>query len=341
LNALRHALLLAAIPTFAGCNWISLAANALTYHTMQPGEAGNVAALDSIVYATRGSEGLAILDGRSEKTLASIAPPKGMESIDDVAIDGEFLFVLDAQPPGYVAVFSLRDPLHPDLVSPPQSSPVGPFSGVSAGAGTAMVSGGTSELTVWEYDANGQLRGPVATADLGRGQPDILLAPDGRAFVSTHYWGPNFGLEIVRHDSASRSVVRLGNLKLEGAGFTSGGAKPANFPIDMAMMGGDTLLIAFARGVAVVRVSDSFRPQLLRTLSTDGRAVNVDVQGNIAAVTVAGPDPSVVLIDFGRPVPLIRRIALPPGTNPAGVVFTGSRVAVAARERGVLLLLDQ
>ena len=36
-----------------------------------------------------------------------------------------------------------------------------------------------------------------------------------------------------------------------------------NFPIDMAMMGGDTLLIAFARGVAVVRVSDSFRPQLL------------------------------------------------------------------------------
>ena len=332
--------MLAAIPLATGCDWVSLAANALTYHTMQPGEVANVAVLDSLVYATRGSGGLTIVDGRSGKGLATLPPPAGSQSIDDIAIDGTLMFVLDAVAPGQLAVFSLADPLHPQLVSTPQSSPVGPFSGISAANGIAMVSGGTSELTVWNYDATGQLRGPVATADLGRGQPDILVSQAGLAFVSTHYWGPYFGLEVVRYDSTSHSILRFGALKLDGAGFTAGGAKPASFPIQVAMMGSDSLLIAYAKGVAVVQVSDSSAPRVLRTYRV-GKAVSVDVRGTMAAVTVVGRKPAVVLLDFSRPVPLIRRIELPPGTNPGGVVFTASRVAVAARERGVLLLLDR
>jgi hypothetical protein len=339
LPILRIAVLLALIPLCAACNWVSLATNSLTYHTMQPGEAGNLVAVDSFVYATRGSNGLAIIDSRSGTELGSVAPPSGSESIDDIAIDGALLFVLDAVPPGYVSVFSLVDPLRPALVSAPQPAPVGPFSGVSGTHGVTMISGGTSQLTVWGYGLDGQIRGPIGTSDLGRGQPEILLAPNGVAFVSTHYWGPYFGLETIRFDSASRAVVRLGSLKLDGAGFTTGGAKPANFPIDLAMRGNDTLLVAYARGVALVNVSDPSSPELLRTIDVGGPAINVDVDGFWAAVTVAGSNPAVVMIDLSPPAgPRIKRIPLPAGTNPAGVVFSGARVAVAARARGVLLL---
>jgi hypothetical protein len=334
----RIALLAAIVPLCAACNWIALASNALTYHTMRPGETGNLVALDSMVYATRGATGLSIVDGRTGAELGSLEPPSGSGSIDDITIDGSLLFVLDAVQPGAVSVFSLADPLHPALISASQFAPVGPFSGISATHGVAMVSGGTSQLTVWSYEPDGQLHGPVATSDLGRGQPDILLTPEGVAFVSTHYRGPYFGLEVIRFDSTSRSVVKLGSLKLDGAGFTAGGAKPASFPIDVALLTPDTLLIAFARGVAVVNVANPSSPQLLRIIDAGGKAVNIDVQGQLAAVTVTGANPAVVLLDFSLAEPLIRRIPLPQGTKPVGVVFTGSRVGVAARERGVLLL---
>jgi len=322
-----------------GCNWISLAVNALTYQHLRSGEVGNVAANDSIVYATQGAAGLLVLDSRSGRKLDSLPPPTGSESIDDVAIDGHLLFVLDAEPPGHVAVLSLANPLKPVLVSAPKPVGVGPFSGIAAADGVVMVSGGTSQLTVWHFDAQGHLHGPLTTANLGRGQPDIVLAPRGFAYVSTHYWGPYFGLDILRYDSSAHTVSTLGRLRLEGAGFTKGGAKPANFPIDVAMMGRDTVLVAFARGVAVIESSNPSTPRLLQVLDVGGKAVSIDARGRHAAVAITGPDPAVVILEFGdTSMPVTRRLTLPPGTNPAGIAFGGVRVAVAARERGVLLI---
>ena len=323
----------------SGCNWLSLAANALTYSALQSGEAGNVAATDSIVYATQGAAGLVWLDSRTGKMLGSLQPPTGSESIDDLAVDDNLLFALDANPPGHLAVFSFANPLQPALVSAPRLAAVGPFSGVSAADGVVMVSGGTSHLTVWQYDGEGHLRGPVATADLGRGQPDIIVAANGLAYASTHYWGPYFGLDILRYDSSGHVLSTLSELRLDGAGFTAGGAKPANFPLAAGMFGTDTLLIAFARGVAVVGISNPEAPRILRVIDVGGKAVSIDTRGTTAAVAVAAPNPAIVILEFsGAAAPVTKRISLPPGTNPAGVAFSGTRVAVAARERGVLLI---
>ena len=323
----------------AGCNWLSLAANALTYDTLQSGEVGNVEATDSLVYATQGAAGLVWLDGRSGNQRGSLSPPAGSESIDDIAVDGDVLFALDAEPPGHLAVFSLANPLQPALISAPRLVEVGPFSGVSAADGVLMVSGGTSQLTVWQYDRAGHLEGPLATADLGRGQPDIVVAANGLAYASTHYWGPYFGLDILRYDSSTRVLSTLSELRLDGAGFTKGGTKPANFPLSAKTVGTDTLLIAFARGVAVVGISNPEVPQLLRVMDVGGKAVSIDTRGRLAAVAVAAPNPAVVILDFsGTGPPTTKQIALPPGTNPAGIAFTGARVAVAVRERGVLLI---
>jgi hypothetical protein len=331
--------LLVAGAAFAGCNWVDLTRNALTYRTIQRGEAANLAAFDSVLYVTRGEDGLAVLDGRSGKELALLAPATGTESVDDVSVDGTLLFVLDATPPGHVAVYSLSEPGRPRLVSGPYDVAVGPFSGVSARGGLAVVSGGTSSLSAWRYDAAGTLTGPTATTDLGRGQPDVLVAPDGsHAYVSTHYWGPYFGLDVLRYDSASRALTLLAELRLEGAGFTEGGAKPANFPIDAEWLGRDTVLVAHARGVAVVSTKQPGTPGIAQVISVGGRAVNIDVRERMAVISVAGPTPSLVLLDFSAPsARVIRRIELPRGTFPTGVAFTATRVAVAARERGVLL----
>jgi hypothetical protein len=326
--------------TGSACNWISLAKNSLTYREVRRGEAANLVAVDSLIYATLAEDGLAVLDARSGTTLATIAPPPGSESIDDLALAEGLLFVLDARKPGHLSVYALEDPTRPRLVSPPEEVPVGPFSGVSASRGLCIVSGGTSQLTAWAYDTRGALTGPVATADLGRGQPDVLVAGDGRlVYVSTHFRGPYFGLDVLRYDPAGRRLDKLAELELDGSGFTEGGAKPANFPIEAALLGGrDTLLVATARGVAVIKISTPERPQLLGTVDVGGPAINVDALGSLAAVSVAGATPAVVILDFSNgAATAVRRLPLAGGTFLGGVALTGPRAAVAAGDQGVLL----
>jgi len=322
-----------------GCNWLSLAENALTYPTLERGEASNVVATDSLLYVAKGEAGLTIVDARSGRDVSTLAPPAGSESIDDVAIEGSLLFVLDAREPGHVGVFSLGDPTRPRLVAAPRAVPVGPFSGVSAAAGLCVVSGGTSRLEAFRYDSAGTLVGPTASTDLGRGQPDALVAPDGRrVYVSTHYWGPYFGIDMLEYDSKNQALTTLTKLELDGAGFTRGGAKPANFPIVPASLGSDTLLVAFAKGVAVIDVHSATQPIVRQIVDVGGNAVSVGTYGSSAAVAVTAPNPSLVILDFaGGAARVVKRISLPPGTLPAAVALTATIVSVTARARGVLL----
>ncbi len=327
-----------ALLLLAGCNWLSLAKNALTYPTLKRGDASNLVATDSLLYVAKGEDGLAVVDARTGKDVAMLLPPAGSESVDDVAIDGMLLFLLDAREPGHVSVYSLGD-AQPRLVAAPREVPVGPFSGVSASAGLCVVSGGTSQLQAFHYDSAGALAGPIASADLGRGQPDALVAPDGRhVFVSTHYWGPYFGIDVLRYDSSAHELSTLAKLELDGAGFTSGGAKPANFPIVTTALGSDTLLVAYAKGVAVIDATRATQPRSLQIIDVGGAAVSVDSYGTAAAVAVTAPNPSLVFLDFAAgDARIVRRISLPPGTLPTGVALTAAIVSVTARDRGVLV----
>ncbi len=324
----------------ASCDWVSLATHALTYEQVGRGEAANLALHGTLLYATAADDGLTITALASGATIGKMPPAAGTQSIDDLAIADSLLFALDAVTPGYLSVYSLADPLRPQLVGQPREVPVGPFSGISAADGLAVVSGGTSALTGWAYDSGGRLHGPVATGDVGRGQPDVLLAPGRRiAFVSAHYFGPRFGLDVVRIDTSTHSVVPLARLPLPGAGFSEGGAKPANFPIVAAMLGPDTVVVAHGGGVDVFALSRHDTARLVTHVAAGGAATRVHVLGDTAAVVVAGPAPSIALIDLSSvPARVVRRFALPPGTFPLGVVLAPSRIAVAIRHQGVLIL---
>jgi hypothetical protein len=322
----------------AACDWISLAHGALTYDTLRAGEAGSIVVVDSLVLVAIGDSGIALVHTRNGARVGLVPPPSGSESVDDLAVANGVVFALDARPPGHVSTFSLdRDQL--TLRSSPRAVDVGPFSGIDARDGLCVVSGGTSQLTLWRYDASGALSGPIASADLGRGQPDVALGRAGVMYVSTHYWGPNFGIDIVRFDSAASELHRIGALPLEGAGFTSGGAKPANFPIDAALVDDTTLAVAYARGLAVVNVRDPERPALSRIVDVGGRAVSLDVHDGEAVVAVAGSRAAIVRVDLRHTVPHVtRRAPLPAGTNPLGVAFSWDRSVVAARDKGALVL---
>lgn len=321
-----------------GRPWIALAYSAATYPVTGTGEAANVVIGGTRAFVSRGDRGIEVVDTVSGKVLEIVPPPAASESVDDLAVAGSFLFVLDARPPGHLSVFSLASSPKLRLTSGPIDVPVGPFSGVSAGGGRVIVSGGTSLMSLRNYDAEGKLGPVLAQIDCGRGQPDVLMSLDGSsAFVSTHRWGPYFGLTTVRVTDAPPSMARIGSLNLDTYGFTAGGAKPANFPLETAREG-DVLLVATLRGLTLVSIAVPEQPTLLSTLDIGVRGVNVDVRNHLAAVVGSSPRPTLVLVDVRSPSSprIVRSIPLPDGSHPTGVAIVDAHVVVAAGNHGVL-----
>ena len=320
-----------------GCSWVELAWNALTYPTTRSGESANVAVHGDWAYVTKGAAGIEVVHlQRREPT--RVVPVQGGESADDLAVADGLLFVLDARPPGHLAVYTLENPSAPTLRNSPVAVEVGPFSGVSAAGGRVIVSGGTSRLSMRGYDRTGFLGSEIVTADFGRGQPDVVLATDGgAAYVSTHDWGPYFEMTVATLASEPLQITRQGALPLDTYGFTPGGAKPANFPIEGAA--DDTILyLAFAAGLGVLDVADPSMPKLLALLELDVEPVNVDVHDGIAALVGSSPSPRLVLVDVRDPAHprILQSIPLPEDSLATGVAIASSHIVVAAHARGTL-----
>ncbi len=323
--------------SLTGCAWVGLGWGAFSYPTTQRGESANVVVNGDWAYASRGADGIEIIGlglGRRHRLMSL---PASLASADDLATADGFLFVLDAQPPGELGVFSLADPAEPVLVGAPVAVDVGPFSGVSAVAGRVVVSGGTSAMSLWHYDTSGNLAARIGTADLGRGQPDALLSGDGHyAYVSTHEWGPHFSLKIA--DLTMPAIPTVGVLGLGTYGFTPGGAKPANFPVESAQQG-STLYVADAQGLNVIDVSDAAAPRAVAVLDPGIQPVNVDVLDGVAALVGSAPGPRLVFVDVREPAhpKVLQSFPLPEGSLATGVALTASHAVVAAHARGTLL----
>jgi hypothetical protein len=332
-----------AVTAASGCAWVALGVSSATYRKTKSGESANVVISGTTAYGTLADRGFEIVDLNHPERRRTIAPPAGSESVDDLAVADGFLFALDARKPGHLSVFALSQQGLPKLAAGPIEVEVGPFSGVSAGGGRVIVSGGTSLLSLHAYDREGRFSPTVATTDLGRGQPDVLMSPDGRrAFVSTHFGGPHFGMTVLEIGSGPAALANRGSVDLDTYGFTAGGAKPASFPVEAALSG-SVLLVAHARGLAVVSVEDGKPPRLLTVLDLAVKAVNVDVDGGMAAVVGTSPRPFLVLADVTKPgSPVVKgSIPLPKGSYATSVAIGPSHVVVAAHPKGLLIFQRQ
>ena len=261
--------------TAVAAGWLSLGIGFLTYKDAGPKDVLNLANYGDEVLAAASEQGL---ERTHRETGAShfLAPPEGLESIDDVFVADGLVFVLDARAPGAVAIL---DPAKNwALTAPAQPVEVGPFSGVSAAQGVMAVSGGTKPMAWFGYDAEGVMSDVRSRPDFGRGQPDILLTPDGKnAVISAHISGPDFGVIWSEIDEGGEVINALSYIALPDAGFTHGGHRPANFPIQSAFIG-DRLLVAHGGGVAII------------ALTNEGAELEevIDVGYPLSAITVFG-----------------------------------------------------
>ena len=105
-----------------------------------------MAVAGEFAYAAAGAQGVIIVDLAGPQLAGVIAPPGATGTIDDVSIDGDLLFTLDAAGSGGLSVFSIENPIQPTLVSGPVTVDVSPFAGVSAANGRVVVSGGTGRI---------------------------------------------------------------------------------------------------------------------------------------------------------------------------------------------------
>ena len=300
----------------------------------------NVVVSGQFAFAAAGPQGIVIVDLSVSQVAGVVAPVGGTGSIDDVSIDGDLLFALDASGIGGLSVFSIANPAQPVLVSGPVSVAVSPFSGVSAANQRVVVSGGTGLLSERSYQTDGTLSTAVSLIDLGVGQPDVLVAEDGEtAFVSTDFAGlfdgQTFGITTL--DISGPNLSILDRVGIAGAGFSPGADAPANFPIESAQSG-NTLYVASGNGVLVLDTSNPSSVQTLALIPLNTNPVNVDVVDNTLYVVGNSPTPTLTTIDISvLSSPVVQTTALPAGSNPLGVAATETNVVIADSNLGVLV----
>ncbi|HYU35831.1 MAG TPA: hypothetical protein VEW48_27050, partial [Thermoanaerobaculia bacterium] len=127
----------------------------------------------------------------------------------------------------------------------------------------------------------------------------------------------------------------LGQLGLKDAGFTTGGFKPAHFPL-VAAWRGDRVYLADGGGLGVIDAADPRQPRLLVRDRWPQPAIDVTVSGEELDVLRAGSQPAVVryrLDGSGLPAP-IGIWTLPAGHHPAAIARSGVNVLITQHERG-------
>jgi hypothetical protein len=329
-GALAWAVLGLTVVALLGHRWLALGWNAWHYATARPSARTQIAVGDGRAYLAAGVDGVEIVDLSTGRRAALLPPPAPADRIDDVAVADGWLFALDATPPGHLAIYRAADLGRPTPTSEVVTVPVGPFSGVAAAAGVVAVSGGTSQLTLREYDDEGRLSAEVATADYGRGQPDVTLSADGRlAAISTHLYGPEFAITFAEVRRRPLGLRALGRLALHDAGFTRGGYKPAHFPLVTAWSG-DRIYVADGGGLEVIDLADATHPRLLLHDRRAQPAMDLLVAGDELDVVRAGSQPAVVRYRLGQS-------GLP---SPVGIwsAAAGERVAAIARSGADLVV---
>ena len=300
----------------------------------------NVAVSGEVAFATAGAQGIVVVDLNSRTVANVISPAVGTGSVDDVSVDGDLLFTLDGFGGG-LSVYSIANPLQPQLVSGPVAADVGPFAGVSAANQRVVVSGGTGSLEVRSYNPDGTLNAAVTSIDLGIGQPDVLISDDGEtAYVSTDFagnvGGQGFGITVIDLTATPGSITITDRIGIVGAGFSEGTSFPANFPIESALQG-DTLFVASGNGIAVYDVSNPGNVQTITLIPLPTNPISVDAVNDTLYVVGNAPNSTMSVIDVSNlNSPIINTVNLPAG-GALSVAVTPENVVIADEFLGVLV----
>ncbi|GBG67534.1 hypothetical protein CBR_g665 [Chara braunii] len=269
-------------------------------------------------YAAQGEKGLLIFPLDRYSAYVAIPPPQGLSKISDMFLEpgGRFLFVLSLGGSGggsSFAVLSLANATAPTLVGGPVAVSAGPYGAVCGKAGTIVIAGGESNLTVWKYDqATGQVvsNTPEKSFRVGKSQDRVLLSNDGKAaYVKGELdpllgHGVGYGVMIVPLDNPTAiSPIQVPNAPAP----LQSGPGPVVFPMESALSeDGKVLFTAHGEGVSSINVSNP----LDCTLLTDAETIpqeyySIAVVGQQAFAVGYTPVPRLLEIDISDPSALV------------------------------------
>lgn len=306
-------------------------------------EAHNVVAHGDVAYAALGADGLSIVDLAAGRSLGRCPPPDGASGVHDVSFSEDLVFALDANRPGSVFSYALASPDKPWPACKPVAVDTGPFSGLAAATGRVVVSGGTGKMTVLTYTSVGHFGATPAKADLGIGQPDVVLAHGGAvAFASTDFReavdGARFGITVLAIHEPPEAPEILARIGVRGAGFTPGIHRPATFPLH-CLLKGHLLYVAHGGGLLALDVSRPAASHVVQEVKLGFHPLGVD--GDETGLYVVGSHPSPTLarlrIHEGGLLALDDEVPLRRASRPARVAVGSLRMAIADLDRGVLI----
>lgn len=291
----------------------------------------------------RGESGLDVVDLRVGAA-RNVAPHGEADSVDDVSADGGILVALDADD-GILVSYRIETDGSLVVLDDGIAVDVGPYSGVSMSAGTAIVSGGTCELSLVNVSARGDLA-LRQMVDGWRGKPDVTLVPGaGAALVSTHFSGDEAEFVDGQEFGVSTLSLRSGRYVdargIAGAGFSEGGGTPASWPV-RARAARDLAFVAHGGGLDVLRVDADLSILPVGRVALDGAGVDVDVDldAGLAFVLTAVPT-AIAVVDVAEPSRprVVDRLGVPGDVETAtAIVVTAEVVYVAAAVEGLLTI---
>ncbi|GBG86883.1 hypothetical protein CBR_g42167 [Chara braunii] len=273
-------------------------------------------------YAARGKKGLLMFPINRRSDYEVMPPPVGLGQVYDIFLEpsGRFLFVLSlggsvngTESMSGFTVLSLADPMAPAVIGTPLPVPAGPYGAICGKAGTVIVAGGESNLTVWRYDrSTGAITGgrPVKSFRIGKSQDRVLLSNDGRVAYVKGELDPAMGMGV----GYGVMIVPLSNptliqpIQVPNAPAPLGsGMPPLVFPMESALSeDGKVLFTAHGEGVSSVNVSDPLDCLLLTDVETIPQEYySIAVVGQRAYAVGYSPYPRMIELDVSDPEKLV------------------------------------
>lgn len=303
---------------------------------LETGKTFNVITHQHYAYLANGTQGIQVIDLESNETKSILLPILPTKSIDDLSIDRNYLFALDADESGFISVYDISNPSSPKILSSTTPVPVGPYAGISAKNGNVVVSGGTKYFSHRTYNSNGGIKSQENDLTRDQGHPDVLLTTDGNtALISTHFEGERFG--IISASLSANNVNVESEITLNGAGFSTGTIDLIGFPIKSDLYK-NHVLVAHGGGLSILSLNDS-KLTLLQTLNLGIEAINVSVYKDIAYVIGYKNGPQLLKIslsDINNPI-INERIVLS-NTSVSGLDVSENGILITTGAEGIIRL---
>ena len=226
-------------------------------------------------------------------------------------MSGDLLLVLEVNTKTPLSAYDISDPLNARPLGVPAGINATQFSGVDAEGGLAVVSGGTSNMSILDITNIDEIT-LVASLPKELGFADVTLS-GSRAFISSDVSGDfSYGIPVYDLSDPVRPIL-LETLGVPKQETISRVRMPANFDLSMNVVN-NVLLLVGGGNLTVMLVPDVARVRTVTSLCIDKNCSDTDavhIAREGAFVVVSGGDITVFNVAVLARTFMVRQILTP------------------------------